>query len=499
MIKKVLVCLLLCMLIPMGSVFAEISFPDLPDTHWAHSDVSKMVADGRVNGFPDGEFKPNENVTRWQFVKMMGGSNPDDTAEPHRAATRGEAAEFLWIKAGSPEAVAPSAVTVNTVNEKAAAWAYSVGIMEGDDGFNLRLDFTLTRAEAAALIIRSESSDLTPNNFKDTVDSKILEKVWNAMGTGIVYDEARTVSNGEIAGIAVRIGYEKRMPDYTTLLKNPEFEGKYAREMQLVAQECLGESAASAEFHEKPATMQDMVSVLSFYTMKQVSDSVLFMGEDTYKDVSGVVMPMAEIGLKFAKSNGVFLYADNVLKATENATVKDVACVLALLDEAVGLNKSAGTVKPLKILKNVGEYPANAGDYAYILEGIPSNIYKTPLIEGTKPVDFYVFANDFKSIFASFLNNISLEIPEGVEVEWTVIPSLIAESDSDTVIRAGLKIVSNPKGLSLNEIFAKNTLSEKVTGENFYVDISVGQLITSFVVPTDKYNVTKAFAVGQEG
>lgn len=94
--KKFLAFLLpLCLVLTTITAFAEAAFPDLPEDHWAYSAVEKMRNDGRVNGFPDGEFKPDLLVTRWQFAKMAGG-NPDLMTNPDRPATRDEAAEYLW-------------------------------------------------------------------------------------------------------------------------------------------------------------------------------------------------------------------------------------------------------------------------------------------------------------------------------------------------------------------------------------------------------------------
>lgn len=69
--KKFWTVLPLCAAMLCTSAFAA-AFPDLPEEHWAYSAVDKMHSDGRVNGFPDGEFKPDELVTRWQFAKMAG-------------------------------------------------------------------------------------------------------------------------------------------------------------------------------------------------------------------------------------------------------------------------------------------------------------------------------------------------------------------------------------------------------------------------------------------
>lgn len=492
-LKRILPVVLIFTMLPFGIVCAEESlFSDLTDEHWAYGTVKQMVEDGRVNGYPDGEFKPAREVSRWEFVKMMGGQNPDETTEPNRMATRGEAAEFLWIKAGKPKNVAPSVVTKDAQNTEAAAWAYASGIMQGDDGLNLRLNSSLTRAEASALIIRSESGELAQNDFKTTVDSKILEKVWNSMLTGRAYAENKGINNGLLSHIAVCLGYEKRNPLYQTLLKNPEFDERYAKDLQLVCQECLGEEYATAEFYSKAATVQDVVAVLSFYAMKQSAEPILYSAEKNYADVKAAA-PMAEMGLKFARHNGIFLYASDELKAEKPASMADIACVLLQLDEIVGLNKSSGEVKALKILKKLDEYPQNAEDYAYIISGIPKKSYETPLISGITAKRSYDFVNDSREMFVTFLTSISKNLPEGVTVKWTFVPSLVAESENDLVIRAGLEIASNPNGLSLNEIFTRNSLQETMSGNKFWVDISVGTNIDDIILDTSKYTVIRAF------
>jgi N-acetylmuramoyl-L-alanine amidase len=51
-----------------GSV--EPSFPDVKD-HWAYDYIKGAVNASVLNGFPDGTFRPEENVTRAQFIKMI--------------------------------------------------------------------------------------------------------------------------------------------------------------------------------------------------------------------------------------------------------------------------------------------------------------------------------------------------------------------------------------------------------------------------------------------
>ena len=39
--------------------------------HWAEVDINKLVASGAVEGYPDGSFKPNINITRAEFVTIL--------------------------------------------------------------------------------------------------------------------------------------------------------------------------------------------------------------------------------------------------------------------------------------------------------------------------------------------------------------------------------------------------------------------------------------------
>ncbi len=49
---------------------AAASFPDLAE-HWAAPYVANLVTRGVINGYPDGTFRPENTVTRAEFVKML--------------------------------------------------------------------------------------------------------------------------------------------------------------------------------------------------------------------------------------------------------------------------------------------------------------------------------------------------------------------------------------------------------------------------------------------
>ncbi|BBH22090.1 hypothetical protein Back11_34350 [Paenibacillus baekrokdamisoli] len=47
------------------------SFTDVKANHWAKSSIAQAVKEGYVSGYPDGTFKPDANVSRAEFIKMV--------------------------------------------------------------------------------------------------------------------------------------------------------------------------------------------------------------------------------------------------------------------------------------------------------------------------------------------------------------------------------------------------------------------------------------------
>ncbi len=50
---------------------AGIVFPDVSKNHWAKDFIECSVFEGIVNGFPDGTFRPEDSVTKFQAIKMV--------------------------------------------------------------------------------------------------------------------------------------------------------------------------------------------------------------------------------------------------------------------------------------------------------------------------------------------------------------------------------------------------------------------------------------------
>ena len=74
MMKKVISLILIAAMaftiVPAVTAQSQTTFTDVPSTHWAASAIAEAVQAGYVSGYPDGTFRPDQEVTREQFIKM---------------------------------------------------------------------------------------------------------------------------------------------------------------------------------------------------------------------------------------------------------------------------------------------------------------------------------------------------------------------------------------------------------------------------------------------
>lgn len=187
--KKIISLLLTAMLI-FGTMSA-FAFSDIIQTHWAWEYITELSDAGIINGYEDGSFKPAGNVTRAEFAKMLclaldchfetQTAYPDidshwaneyilrtsgvvytssEEYKPDSNATRGEIAYALSMALElAPAKVedgrfADWAETDAAIADKLAS-AINAGLIQGYEDNTLRASHHVTRAEAAALIVRA--------------------------------------------------------------------------------------------------------------------------------------------------------------------------------------------------------------------------------------------------------------------------------------------------------------------------------------------------------
>jgi len=69
-VLKYLLLLILTVAI-LGPVYAAPLFPDVPENHWARDAVADLAAKGIIEGYPDGTFKGDRAITRWEMALMI--------------------------------------------------------------------------------------------------------------------------------------------------------------------------------------------------------------------------------------------------------------------------------------------------------------------------------------------------------------------------------------------------------------------------------------------
>lgn len=183
----------LALLLPAGA-FARTSFPDVEPGSWYEADVNALAGEGLLLGFPDGTFRPNENITAAQFITIVArcaGLREASASISHWAAPLLQAAlEAGWydwdelpptgegyekpitrqlavkvlMRALLPDVRGDYTAESAKISDFSALngryydttlAAYSAGVAKGDQNGNFRPLSSLTRAEACALIQRA--------------------------------------------------------------------------------------------------------------------------------------------------------------------------------------------------------------------------------------------------------------------------------------------------------------------------------------------------------
>lgn len=166
--------------------------------HWARVQIQAGVADGYINGFPDGTFRPDQPITRAEFFKLLAAAvklkpqpsmaapftekthwamqqgqiqaaisggllNPTDYGQSIGPDTQIQRREIILaaVRAVGKEALvgqadltSPDAATYPDWLQSWAAVAVGDGLLTGYEDGSLALDRTATRAEALVIVQR---------------------------------------------------------------------------------------------------------------------------------------------------------------------------------------------------------------------------------------------------------------------------------------------------------------------------------------------------------
>lgn len=174
---------------------APTGFVDVPANAWYANAVNTAAAKGLMNGTGNNKFEPLKTVQRsqvaaivwniegapavtgttpftdvaadawyaqavtWAYQNKVVSGTSATTFAPNQNITRQDFAVVLYNKAGKPAASADlskfvDASKINSWAQDAVKWAVSKGIINGNDKNELNPTGTLTRAEAASIIVK---------------------------------------------------------------------------------------------------------------------------------------------------------------------------------------------------------------------------------------------------------------------------------------------------------------------------------------------------------
>jgi len=174
------------------------AFPDVPSTHWAYSVIGWGTASGYIQGYADGTFKPNANITRAEFLKIVVTAlrlpiptavAPDSSwYAPYIVAATSDGIYQNDFTSGTMDTpitrqemsmigvrATDSAIRQNTKYDplRYMFTATSEGLIKGEGNGELGEKLPTTRAEAVAVIQRILSIN---NGNKLTVDKHAVDK-----------------------------------------------------------------------------------------------------------------------------------------------------------------------------------------------------------------------------------------------------------------------------------------------------------------------------------
>src|SRR5450830_653727 len=155
-----ILCMTVCALLLLAApVFAQ---PSDIQGHWAEQTISKWVDSGYISGYPDGTFKPDNSITRAEFITLV-----------NKAYGYTETAPITFSDV-SPDAWYAHAVAV----------AIAAGYINGFPDGTMRPDSLISREQAATIIMyinNLEANTGAANGFTDAA-----AMIWSKGAIGAV-------------------------------------------------------------------------------------------------------------------------------------------------------------------------------------------------------------------------------------------------------------------------------------------------------------------------
>ncbi|MDU6113842.1 MAG: S-layer homology domain-containing protein [Paeniclostridium sordellii] len=264
--KKIISTIALGVIIGASTICANAN-PKLSDVngHWANKEIQQFISNGFINGYEDGTFKPDNSITRAEFVKIAnkyfgftakGNENftdvnqgdwfyndiciaqkegyingyEDGTFKPDKTITREEAAKIItWIK--NREDVKIDKLNNFIDGHKVSDWAkkyvegaIEFGYIKGDDKGKINPLSNITRAESVSMLSRVVNEVPVVTIHNPIIELNIGDKWSNDLIKYTATDKEDTEPNALAINIAGNVDTSKA-GEYRVTVSATDLEG----------------------------------------------------------------------------------------------------------------------------------------------------------------------------------------------------------------------------------------------------------------------------------
>lgn len=154
--KKIIKGLLSTAFVAAFTITAANAFPDVSDGHWAAPQIKILSEQGVIVGYPDGTFKPDENVTRAEFASMAIKALGQENTKVVQPVNFADINQDYWAYEAIQKALYFDLVSVSK---------------EGDI---FRPDDSVSRAESLSVAVNA----LTTEQISEQKAKEVLEKAY---------------------------------------------------------------------------------------------------------------------------------------------------------------------------------------------------------------------------------------------------------------------------------------------------------------------------------
>ncbi|PUU87861.1 MAG: S-layer protein [Halanaerobium sp.] len=177
--KKLTITIALILVVALAMPAFGQSFSDVPSDHWAYNAINKLVAAGIVEGYPDGEYKGSQNMTRYEMAVMVSRALDNIVAEQEMLADEVDAmGEGLTTgQAEDVTAIVKSLMAKNTNESLTDAQAEEVADIVDALTFELAAELKVLGADVDALgkdmdelAAKVDAMDVPEDNIEFSMD-----------------------------------------------------------------------------------------------------------------------------------------------------------------------------------------------------------------------------------------------------------------------------------------------------------------------------------------